>query len=128
MKSLDKIVDFLLAYDTQGQLRTIRPPTPYPGSPLYYQAIEEGKLNGPADFFDKFKNSDRLTVNYTDMPNDEVYSALLDANSRLIRNYHYKKNKSSEEAQKMIDQFKKVYFPSNVEDMRFRGARHYGKT
>jgi len=122
---LNKIVDFLLQYDAQGQLRTIRPPTPYPGCPLFDLAIKDRKLKGPGEFFDKFKNSDRLTVNLTDLSDEEVYNALLDANSRLIKNYHQKK--AQKEAQKMIDNFKRVYFPKDTEDMKFRGARHYKK-
>ncbi|MFA7707427.1 MAG: radical SAM protein [Candidatus Pacearchaeota archaeon] len=125
VESLNKIVDFLLKYDTQGQLRTIRPPTPYPGCPLYYLAIEQGKLKGPGDFFDKFKNSDRLTVNFTNLSDEEVYNALLEANSRLIKNYFNKR--SEEQAQQMIAGFKRVYFPKSLEDIRFRGARHYNK-
>lgn len=127
VESLNKIVEFLLKYDTLGQLRTIRPPTPFPGCPLYYQAIEQGKLKGPGDFFDKFTNSDRLTVNYTTLSDDEVYAALLEANSRLIKNHYQKKNKSQSEAEMMIENFKKVYFPSRPEDVKFRGARHYDK-
>jgi len=38
-ETLKKGVDFLLKYDDGAQLRTIRPVTPYPGSPLYYYAI-----------------------------------------------------------------------------------------
>lgn len=127
VESLNKIVDFLLKYDTLGQLRTIRPPTPFPGCPLYYQAIEEGKLKGPADFFDKFVNSDRLTVNYTNLSDNEVYSALLEANSRLIRNHYQKKNKPASEAEVVIENFRRLYFPTRPEDVRFRGARHYDK-
>ncbi len=132
LESLDKIVNFLLKYDTLGQLRTLRPPTPYPGCPLYYKAIKDRKLTGPADFFEKFKNSDRLTVNFTDMPDEEVYKALLNANPILIKNYYQKKakllNKNKEEynreAEEKIESFKKVYFPSSLEDLKFRGARH----
>lgn len=127
IESLNKIVDFLLKYDTLGQLRTIRPPTPFPGCPLYYQAIQEGKLKGPGDFFDKFTNSDRLTVNYTNLSDSEVYAALLDANSRLIKNHYKKKNKSLVEAEVMIAKFRRLYFPTCPEDVRFRGARHYDK-
>ncbi len=127
IESLSKIVDFLLKYDTLGQLRTIRPPTPFPGCPLYYEAIQEGKLNGPGDFFDKFTNSDRLTVNYTNLSDDEVYAALLDANSRLIKNYFRKKNRLEAEAVAMIDNFRRLYFLTRPEDAKFRGARHYHK-
>jgi radical SAM superfamily enzyme YgiQ (UPF0313 family) len=43
-ETLNKAVDFLLKYDDGAQLRTIRPVTPYPGSPLYNYAIETGLL------------------------------------------------------------------------------------
>ena len=135
LESLDKIVKFLIQYDTLGQLRTVRPPTPYPGSPLYYKAIEEGKLAGPGDFFEKFVNSDRMTVNFTDLPDSEVYTALFKANSILIKNHFDKKIKLFDEdkkecdlkAQQMIESFKRVYFPQTPEDFKFRGARHYNK-
>ncbi len=135
LESLDKIVKFLIQYDTLGQLRTVRPPTPYPGCPLYYKAINEGKLSGPGDFFEKFVNSDRLTVNYTNMTDGEVYDALFKANSILIKNHFQKRVELFKEekkdcdlkAEQLIASFKKVYFPQNFEDLRFRGARHYGK-
>jgi len=38
-ETLQKGVAFLLKYDDGAQMRTIRPVTPYPGSPLYYHAI-----------------------------------------------------------------------------------------
>ncbi len=134
-KSLEDIVKFLIKYDTLAQLRTIRPPTPFPGSPLYYQAIQEKKLTGPEDFFYKFKNSDRLTVNFTDMPDKEVYAALLEANSVLIKNYFdtrvklFKEDKKECDikAEAMIESFARVYFPKREEDFKFRGARHYVK-
>lgn len=127
LESLEKIVEFLIKYDTQGQLRTVRPPTPYPGCPLYYQAIKNGKLKSPGDFFDKFKNSDRLTVNFTDISDEDVYRALLAANTKLIKNYFTKKKGSMADALAMIDSFKKLYFPECPEDLKFRGARKYAK-
>ncbi len=71
--SLRSGVEFIKEFDTGRNIRTIRPPTPYPGCELYEQAIKEGKLKGPADFYDKFKNSDRLTVNFTDMTDETFY-------------------------------------------------------
>lgn len=135
LESLDKIVNFLIQYDTLGQLRTVRPPTPYPSSPLYYKAIEDGKLSGPGDFFEKFVNSDRMTVNFTALSDDEVYSAFFKANSILVKNHFEKRaklfNEGKEEcdlkAQQLIDSFKRVYFPQTPEDFKFRGARHYNK-
>ena len=40
---LQKAVDFLIKYDDFAQKRTIRPVTPYPGSPLYYDLILDDK-------------------------------------------------------------------------------------
>ena len=127
LESLNKIVDFLLKYDAQRELRTIRPPTPYPGSPLYYQAIKAGKLKGPGDFFEKFKNSERIIVNFTDLSNEEIHTALFEANSKLIKHYFKKRGEPESNAEKMIDDFRRVYFPKCDEDLKFRGARHFEK-
>ncbi len=87
-ETLQKGVDFLLKYDDGSQLRTIRPVTPYPGSPLYYDAIEKGLVDGCEDFYlNKHVNSDLLAVNFTDMTDDEFHQALHDANYQLIDNY-----------------------------------------
>lgn len=81
-------VDFLLKYDDGAQLRTIRPVTPYPGSPLYYHAIKEGLLKDVADFYEnKHTNSDLMTCNFTKLSDDEFYDALHEANSILLQNY-----------------------------------------
>ena len=112
---LKKDVEFLLKYDDQAQLRTIRPVTPYPGSPLYYYAIEKGLLKGIEDFYEnKHTNSDLLTVNFTDMSDEEFYRALLEANLILIHHYYNKKcNKTMIEASDL-------YQNKNV---NFRGFR-----
>jgi len=87
--TLYKAVNFLLKYDDQGQMRTIRPVTPYPGSELYSYAIEKGLLKDCADFYEnKHLNSELLAVNFTDMDDDDFYRLLLNANKRLIRNYY----------------------------------------
>jgi anaerobic magnesium-protoporphyrin IX monomethyl ester cyclase len=86
--TLQKGVDFLLKYDDHAQLRTIRPVTPYPGSPLYYHAISSGLLAGPEDFYEhKHTNSDLLAVNFTELSDDEFHAALYDANRTLLRNH-----------------------------------------
>ena len=43
-ETLNKAVEFLLKYEDCTQMRTIRPVTPYQGSPLYYYAIRKGLL------------------------------------------------------------------------------------
>jgi radical SAM superfamily enzyme YgiQ (UPF0313 family) len=113
---LQQDVKFLLKYDDHAQLRTIRPVTPYPGSPLYYYAIEKGLLKGCADFYEnKHVNSDLLTVNFTDMSEDEFYEALYEANKILLENHI--KNISVANSDLLTKLYKK-------KDASFRGFRH----
>lgn len=113
--TLNKGLEFLLKYDDGAQLRTIRPVTPYPGSPLYYYAIENGLLKDVEDFYEnKHSNSDLLAVNFTDLTDDEFHLALYEANSRLIKNYFEKKSIS------MIETARKLYLDN---DSSFRGFR-----
>ncbi len=87
-ETLNKGVEFLLKYADESKMRTIRPVTPYPGSPLYYYAIEQGLLKDCEDFYEnKHTNSDLLSVNFTNISDDEFHQCLLDANKRLIKNY-----------------------------------------
>jgi radical SAM superfamily enzyme YgiQ (UPF0313 family) len=115
-KCLNNDIDFLLKYDDHSQLRTIRPVTPYPGSPLYYYAIEKGLIKDIDDFYEnKHINSDLLTVNFTEMTDDEFYLALFNANKILLEN-HINHVKTSNE--KLLDN---LYFRR---DSSFRGFRH----
>ncbi|MDP3065142.1 MAG: radical SAM protein, partial [Methanobacteriaceae archaeon] len=102
-------LEFLLKYDDHSQLRTIRPVTPYPGSPLYYYAIEKGLLKDVEDFYEnKHLNSDLLSVNFTDLSDDEFHNLLFEANKTLLENYH----KHQFEIQ--INTLKKLYFGKDV--------------
>ncbi len=115
-ESLRRGVDFLLKYDDHSQMRTIRPVTPYPGSPLYYYAIEKGLLKDAEDFYEhKHLNSDLLAVNFTDMTDDDFHVALFDANKTLIESYY----KNAQE--KTIARARKLYLEK---DTAFRGFRH----
>jgi anaerobic magnesium-protoporphyrin IX monomethyl ester cyclase len=114
-ETLWKGVDFLLRYDDGAQMRTIRPVTPYPGSPLYHYAIEKGLLRDCQDFYEnKHINSDLLAVNFTDLSDDEFHKSLFEANSALLENY-FNKLKASYETQ-----MKNLYFQC---DAGFRGFR-----
>ncbi len=94
--TLNKGVNFLLKYDNSMQLRTIRPVTPYPGSPLYYDAVEKGLLKDCEDFYEcKHINSDLLSVNFTSLSDDEFHEALMEANKKLINNYYEKNLRAS---------------------------------
>ncbi len=123
-ESLRKNVDFIKKYNTYVQLRTIRPVTPYPGCELYYDAITRGLLSGPEDFFAKFKNSDLMVVNYTNIPEDKFYKLLIEANKELIMDHYMNTTKNLETANEMIQGFHDLYFKN---DISFRGARHYTK-
>ena len=115
-ETLQKAVDFLLKYDDHSQLRTIRALTPYPGSPLYYHAIEKGMLKDVADFYEnKHINSDLLSVNFTQLSDEEFYQALCDANKVLLKNYYDHMLKAA------IEQTEKLYLSK---DVTFRGYRH----
>jgi len=121
-ESLKSNVRFIKQYNTYEQLRTIRPVTPYPGCDLYYEAIGRGLLTGPEDFFTKFKNSDLLLVNFTDIPEKEFYRILLEANRELILDHFQHTNGDMERAHALINDFYNLYFGGQV---KFRGARHY---
>lgn len=114
-KSLRKTLDFFKKYNDYGQFRTIRPVTPYPGTRLYYHAIEKGLLKGPEDFYAKHVNLELPTVNFTDIPDDEFVALLFEANKEIITDYYNHFKDAS------IEAFKKVYFEN---DTSFRGVRH----
>lgn len=108
-------VDFLLKYDDHSQIRTIRPVTPYPGSPLYYHAIKQGLIKDVEDFYEnKHCNSDLLAVNFTDLSDDEVHRLLYEANKTLLENYHRYLFENQ------INTLKQLYFEK---DVAFRGFR-----
>lgn len=112
---LMKGVEFLLKYDDGSQMRTIRPVTPYPGSPLFYHAISEGLLKNTADFYEnKHTNSDLLTCNFTQMSDKEFYQTISEANEILLDNYHARVKK------KMKETLDELYIGQNT---NFRGFR-----
>ena len=115
-ETLQKTVDFLLKYDDFSERRTLRPVTPYPGSPLYYTAIEKGMLEGPEDFYEhKHLNSDLLCVNFTEMSDAELYDCLKEANTTLMHHYYENIDKS------VAQQIDNLY---STKDVSFRGFRH----
>ncbi|OIO62559.1 B12-binding domain-containing radical SAM protein [Candidatus Woesearchaeota archaeon CG08_land_8_20_14_0_20_47_9] len=121
-ESLKKNVELIKRYNTYHHCRTIRPTTPYPGCDLYYKLIEIGKLKGPEDFFERFKNSDLILVNLMDMPDEEAYRLLLEANTELILDHFKHTTGNMEEAKRLIQQFADLYSGKTT---KFRGARHY---
>jgi len=114
-ESLRKSLDLLKKYNDFGQLRAIRPVTPYPGSALFDIAVKKGLLTGPEDFYNKHKNVELLTVNFTDIPDDEFHKLMFEANREIIKEYY---NHIMDET---INTYHDVYFRG---DVNFRGARH----
>lgn len=114
-ETLRKGVDFLLKYDDHSQLRTIRPVTPYPGSPLYYYAMKKGLLKDVEDFYEnKHTNSDMLSVNFTDLSDEDFHKLLFEANKTLLENYY------KHQSENQINIAKKLYLEK---DVTFRGFR-----
>lgn len=114
-ETLMKGVEFLLKYDDGAQMRTIRPVTPYPGSPLYHLAIEKGMIKDIEDFYEnKHTNSDLMTCNFTKLTDEEFYQALMDANEILLDNYQ---RKVKENTRKQLED---LYIKH---DASFRGFR-----
>lgn len=115
LAAIDKAVEFLLKYDDHAQLRTIRPVTPYPGSPLFDYAIENNFIKDTEDFYEnKHLNSDLLSVNFTKYSEDEIYAKLNSANKILINRY------IQLEAEKMNEICDNLYLNK---DSNFRGFR-----
>lgn len=115
-ETLEKAVDFLLEYDDHAQLRTIRPVTPYPGTPLFNDAVKMGLIKDVEDFYEnKHLNSDLMCVNFTDLSEDRFYEALRRANTRLLEKYYEVKKAEQLE---LVD---RLY---GARDASFRGFRH----
>ena len=113
--TLNQAVDFLLKYDDQAQLRTIRPVTSYPGSQLFDEAIKRGLIDNFEDFYEnKHVNSDLFACNFMGMTNEEAHRFLFEANARLLEHYHERVRVKYQ--QQLVD----LYLRQNAE---FRGWR-----
>jgi len=112
--------DFIKRFNQYDQIRTIRPITPYPGSPLFHKAVELGLLSGPGDFYNKFQNSDLYMVNYTNETLEDIYKNLYEVNKMLINDHFEHTSKDFAMADALIDQFRRLYFEGEA---AFRGVR-----
>ncbi len=121
-ETLKRNAALIKKYNTYDQCRTIRPVAPYPGCDLYYKLIEMGKLKGPEDFFEKFKNSDLMSVNLMNIPDKRAYELLLEVNSDLIIDHYKHTNGNIESAKQLIQQFADLYSGKTTQ---FRGAKYY---
>ena len=114
-ESIIKTVELLLEL-APNEYRTLRPVTPYPGSPLYEYAIQKKLLANHEDFFQRSKNPDLLTVNFTSMTDREFYEALFEANEILVKEYYRRKSQSD------IESFHSLYFKDD--DSSFEPPLH----
>lgn len=121
---LKRNAELIKQYNTYDQCRTIKPVTPYPGCDLYYKLIEMGKLKGPEDFFNRFKNADLILINNMDISDERAYELLLEANTDLINDHYEHTGGNMAEAEKLIRQLADLY---SGKITNFRGARHYQK-
>ena len=121
LDTLRNNAEFIKKFNMYDQIRTIRPVTPYPGSPLYYRAIEEGQLTGPEDFFEKFTNSDLYLCNFTGIPKEDIYQALYEVNKDLVYDHFNHTSKDFAAADALLERFYDLYF-NGVTD--FSGPRH----
>ena len=87
---------------------------------MRFNAIFFRKMNN----FEKFKNSDLLTVNFTNIPTDEFYRILFEVNKELILDFYQHTSNDMKDAHQMIENFYNLYFRDCV---NFRGARHFEK-
>lgn len=115
LQAIDDAVDFLMKYDDHAQLRTLRPVTPYPGSPLFDYAVAQGYIKDTEDFYlNKHLNSDLLCVNFTKASEIDIYDKLNWANKILIDKYIDQQKKG------MIGACDDLYMNRNAD---FRGFR-----
>ena len=90
LDSLNNNVEFLLRHDDGAQMRTIRPVTPYPGSPLYQDLVKAGTIRDTGDFYEQLRNSD--LVCWDMMKCGDLAWAntrLMEANLRLLDNWRH---------------------------------------
>ena len=102
-KSIRETVEILIEHSPR-EYRTVRPVTPYPGSPLYQYALDKGLLKDHEHFFQLSRNPDEMTVNFTEMDNETYHRTMYDANNQLIDSYYEAKKQADK------DSFKNLYF------------------
>lgn len=89
ISAIEKDREFMETYDDHAQLNRIHLVIPFPGTPLYDHCVREGLIKDTADFYEnKHKDYDHLVCNLTEHSDIEIYSALRDANMRLVNAYY----------------------------------------
>lgn len=76
-EEIDKTIELMLRHTDEYTTPSVTITTPYPGSHLYEYALKNGELQGPEDFYNRYRSVCDLSVNF---------SALSD--SKLMEIYH----------------------------------------
>jgi radical SAM superfamily enzyme YgiQ (UPF0313 family) len=113
-------VNFIKQYNTYYQCRDLRPPCPYPGSPLLTESVNRGFIKHEDEFFDVFKNSDLRMFDYCGIPDDIFYRELFEANKDLVLDHYAHTNNDMDTAWKIINGYKDLYEGKTIE---FYGSR-----
>lgn len=109
-------VEFLKKYSPNDELRTIRPVTAYPGCPLFEKAKKDGLVKDAEDFYENLHvNSDLISINFMDYPDELAHEMLYKANTALIANYY------SDKLDISLDAARDLYINNDTE---FRGFRN----
>jgi len=124
-KTLQNRVKFLRKYNSYSELRTIRPVTCYPSCQLYLDALEKGLLKDAEDFYNRFENSDLITVNFTNINKNKAYKMLFKANMELVLDHIKHSKMSVDEGYNLLKQFFILFFEDH--NYKFRGFRKYNK-
>jgi len=81
-------------------------------------------LQGPEDFFAKFKNADLYMINFLNIPEKDIYQMLFEVNRDLTLDHYHHTNGDMEDANRLIEKFSNLYFKG---ELNFDGPRHYLK-
>ena len=114
-ETVRKTVEVLIKYAPREH-RTVRPVTPYPGSPLYQYALDQGLIRDHEEFFQMSRNPDQMTVNFTDMDDQLYHETLFEANKTLVESYYEEASKSE------IEGYRRLYFDGD--DSSFEPPDH----
>lgn len=71
-EEINASVDLLLSHVDANTVHAITITTPYPGSPLYDYALQNGYLKDHEDFYNRYKNINTLSVNFTQLDDGEL--------------------------------------------------------
>jgi len=95
LSAIEDACCFLLKYGSLDDFHTIHLVTPFPGSELFEIALERGYIEDEEDFYEnKHISYDLLTCNFTDHYDKEIYTAIYNANKRLVED-RYKRAKDA---------------------------------